>query len=178
MKALCSFETSQTSVLTVQLHILQDFHLLIIYRLKIPLVLVKALMTTMEFAKSEFLTLMLVKTSFFCEVKLCRLAPVYISAWHHIPKGRNFHLAWLSLLLMERFLKILCFNSAKPTKQFTNQRGWRDISNPSVEPANSRGWQHCWLWAVLEWYVCQGTILCRSVFILAVPLDALGCKFT
>jgi len=174
MKALWSFETSQTSVLTVQLHILQDFHLLIIYCLKIPLVLVKACMTTMDFAKSEFLTLMLVKASFFCDVKPCRLAAVYISAWYNISEDRNFHLAWLSLLLMERFLKIVCFNSAKPTKQFTNQRGWRDISNPSVEPANSRGWQHCWLRAVLEWYLCQGTILCRSVFTRTVPLAALG----
>jgi len=153
-------------------------YLLLVHRLKIPLVLVKACRTTMEFEKSEILTLMLVKASFLCDVKPCRLAPVHKSAWYHIPKDRNFHLAWLSLLLTERFLKILCFNSAKPTKQFTNQRGRRDISNPSVEPASSRGWKHRWLRAVLEWYVCQGTILGRSVFVLTVPLAALGREFT
>jgi len=56
-------------------------------------VLAKALMTAMDFAKSEVLTLMLVKASFFCDVKQCRLAPVYISAGYHIPKDKNFHLA-------------------------------------------------------------------------------------
>jgi hypothetical protein len=50
-------------------------------------------MTTVDFAKSEFLTLMLVKASFFCDVKLYRLAPVYISAGYHIRKDRKFHLA-------------------------------------------------------------------------------------
>lgn len=141
-------------------------YMLLVHCLEVPLVLVKARMTTVDFAKSEFLTLMLVKASFFCDVKLYRSAPVYISAGYHIRKDRNFHLAWLSLLLMERFLKILRFDSAKPTEQFTNQWGWRDISNPSMEPAVSRGWKHRWLRALLEWYVCQGTVLCRSVFAL------------
>lgn len=153
-------------------------YLLLVHCLKIPLVLVKACMTTMDFCKIRGSDIDAGDASFLCNVKPCRLAPVYKSAWYHIPKDRNFHLAWLSLLLMERFLKILCFNSAKPTKQFTNQRGWRDISNPSVEPAISRGWKHCWLWALLERYVCQGTIPCRSVFVHTAPLAALGRKFT
>jgi len=67
--------------------------MLLVHCLEVPLVLVKARMTTVDFAKSEFLTLMLVKASFFCDVKLYRSAPVYISAGYHIRKDRNFHLA-------------------------------------------------------------------------------------